>query len=130
MRSLYADTNTLVSFLIKRNEDQTERIKGVFQQARDGQIRVVIIPEILLEVFFVLQSNYDAGRDKIYQSLNYLVSSAHLEVRNRSILLDALEIYRKVNMSLLDIYLHLVAKNDDAEVFSFDKDLEKLKHNF
>lgn len=130
MKNLYADTNTLVSFLIKRNESQSKEIDRVFQEAQDGKVRIIVIPEIILEVAFVLQSNYSADRDKIYQSLRYLVSTNHLEVKSRSLLLDALEIYSKTNIALLDIYLYLSAKNDDAEVFSFDKDLEKLKRCF
>ncbi|PIS22152.1 hypothetical protein COT50_03425 [candidate division WWE3 bacterium CG08_land_8_20_14_0_20_41_10] len=130
MKNLYADTNTLVSLLIKRNKDQTDKVEKVFQEAQGGKIKIVIIPEILMEVYFVLHSNYNINRDDMYLSLNSLVSSTQLDVRNRSLLLEALEIYKEVSMSLLDIYLYLTAKNNNAEVFSFDKDLEKLKQHF
>ena len=83
-----------------------------------------------MEVYFVLHSNYNINRDDMYLSLNSLVSSTQLDVRNRSLLLEALEIYKEVSMSLLDIYLYLTAKNNNAKVFSFDKDLEKLKQHF
>ena len=130
MKNLYADTNTLVSLLIKRNKDQTDKVEKVFQEAQGGKIKIVIIPEILMEVYFVLHSNYNINRDDMYLSLNSLVSSTQLDVRNRSLLLEALEIYKEVSMSLLDIYLYLTAKNNNAKVFSFDKDLEKLKQHF
>lgn len=130
MKNLYADTNTLVSLLIKRNKDQADKVEKVFQEAQEGKVKIVVIPEILMEVYFVLHSNYNINREDMYRSLNHLVSSSQLDVINRSLLLDALEIYKEVNMSLLDVYLHLMAKNDGAEVFSFDKDLEKLKRRF
>lgn len=130
MKNLYADTNTLVSFLIKRDGTQSREVDRVFQEAQNGKIKVSIIPEIFLEVSFVLESNYNISRNRLYESLRYLISSKHLDVKNRAVLLDTLEIYNKTNMSLLDIYLYLTAKNDNAEVFSFDKDLEKLKRRF
>jgi predicted nucleic-acid-binding protein len=130
MKSLYADTNVLVSFLTGRNINQTKELEKVFQDAQNDKLRIVVIPEIIIEVYFVLQSNYSTSRGDIYQALKQLVSSPQLEVKNRSLLLESLEIFGKVNMSLLDIYLYLTAKHEKSEVFSFDKDLEKLKSRF
>lgn len=130
MKNLYADTNALVSFLVQRSADQSKVLQNVIDDAQQGKVRLIVIPEILLEVSFVLKSRYLVQREDVYESLMHLVSSTYLEITNRAVFLDALEIFKETNMALLDIYLYLVAKKDNGEVLSFDRDLDKLRKQY
>ena len=128
MKNLYIDANVLVSFLTRRIESQYVEARGLFVKAREEGAKIVLIPEIIIETAYVLETHYQVSRKDIHESLKELLENTIVKVINGHIILQALEFFDTVSVDLPDIYLYLVARDDDAEVFSFDKDLEKLKN--
>lgn len=128
MKNLYIDANVLVSFLTRRIESQYVEARELFVKAREEGAKIVLIPEIIIETAYVLETHYQVSRKDIHESLKELLENTIVKVINGHIILQALEFFDTVSVDLPDIYLYLVARDDDAEVFSFDKDLEKLKN--
>ncbi|MFA5776315.1 MAG: PIN domain-containing protein [Patescibacteria group bacterium] len=130
MKNLYADANVLISFLTKRIPSQYLEAEKMFVDARGKNMKVILIPEVILETAYVLQSRYGVSRQDIHDSLTEIFNTQVVEVKHKDIIIRALEILKEINVDLSDIYLYLTAKNDNAEVFSFDEDFEKLKRRF
>lgn len=126
MKSYFADTNFYLRFILKDNKNQTKKTKGFLAIAKKGKIKIIFLPEVILEMEFVLRSVYSLSRKEIVRYLFPLIKTDYLEIQEREIWLPAFKIFQETNLSLFDIFLFLKAKKENAEVLSFDKDFKKL----
>lgn len=127
MKSYFADTNFYLRFILKDNKNQTKKTKGFLAIAKKGKIKIIFLPEVILEMEFVLRSVYSLSRKEIVRYLFPLIKTDYLEIQEREIWLLAFKIFQETNLSLFDIFLFLKAKKEKAEILSFDKDFKKLK---
>lgn len=126
MKKLFLDTNVILRFTLKDNVQLAQKAREVFIQAKEKKIKLVLIPEVMAEAVFVLEKVYHYSRVKISTGLNWLVKSQYLEVRNKQEILQALNDLILTKIDFVDIFLFHLAKNEGAQVISFDKDFEKL----
>lgn len=127
MKTYLADSNLFLRFLLKDNLKHYNKAKKYISQAKEGKIKIVLIPSVLFEINYVLAKVYSLKREEIANMLSSIVHSPTLEVENRYTLISALKKYKESNIDLVDIYLFDLAKNNNWESLSFDKDFEKIK---
>ncbi len=127
MKTYLADSNLFLRFLLKDNLKHYNKAKKYISQAKEGKIKIVLIPSVLFEINYVLAKVYSLRREEIANMLSSIVHSPTLEVENRYTLISALKKYKESNIDLVDIYLFDLAKNNNWESLSFDKDFEKIK---
>jgi len=127
MKNLYIDTNAIVSYLLERDKKQADLVDKFLLDAQEGRLTVTVIPEVIIEAIYVLQQHYNVEKYKACDLLKDFISTGFLNVENRNIIIQALDIHKFNSFGLLDSYLYSLAKSKSAEVFSFDKDLEKLR---
>jgi len=87
---------------------------------------LVVIPEIIIEVEHVLRTFYKLAKPDILKAIRILIEPSDLEIRDRSVMLQALNFYNNFSIDLVDTYLFALSKSQSAEVLSFDKDFHKL----
>lgn len=126
MRVYFADTNSYLRFILKDNQGQVKKVREYLTKAREGKIEIVFLPEVILEMEFVLRSVYALSRKQIAKYLVPLVRTDYLNISEREIWMTGFKIFREKNLSLFDIFLFLKAKKQKAEVLTFDKDFRKL----
>lgn len=127
MRFYFADTNVFLRFLLQDNPKQYDQAKNYFLQAKAGKIKIFIIPEIILEIDYVLKKVYILPRIEVSSKLLHLVSTPYFEVKDRDLWIKSLEIYIATSFDLVDIFLFTTANREGGEVLSFDRDFKKLK---
>lgn len=127
MKIYFADTNFYLRFILQDNSIQFKKVSGLFQKAQKGKLKIVFLSEVILEMEFVLKSVYSFSREEIIKGLGELVKIDYLQIEERSLWLEVFKIFSKNNPSLFDIFLFLKAKNEGAEILSFDKDFRKLE---
>ena len=66
---------------------------------------------------------------KIIEYLEHIMATPYVEIVERESVVEMLELYKQSSIKLVDGYLFVVAKNKDAQVFSFDRDFRKLQSN-
>lgn len=126
MKTYFADTNFYLRFILKDNKNQVKRVKEFLSKAKKGEINIVFLPEVILEMEFVLRSVYALSGKQIVKYLVPLAKTDYLDICERDIWLTAFKIFPEKNLSLFDIFLFLKARGQKAEVLSFDKDFRKL----
>lgn len=126
MKRFFLDTNVILRFTLRDNVRLTQKARDVFAQAKRGKIELILIPEVIAETVFVLEKVYHYSRTKVSTGLNWLVKSSYLEVRNKREILQTLNDLIITRIDFVDIFLFHLAKNENAQVISFDKDFEKL----
>jgi len=130
MKSYFADTNFYLRFILKDNQNQAEESKKFLTRAKNGEIKIIFLPEVIFEMEFVLRSVYSLSKKEVVKYLLPLIKTDYLEIQDREIWLVAFKIFQEKSFPLFDIFLFLKAKRKEGEVLSFDKDFKKLKKFF
>jgi len=84
---------------------------------------VLVLPEVIAEVIYVLTKYYDTPRDVVALRLMLFFDDAEC---NSQILSTAVNLYGNSNFDFVDCLLYSYSKNPEYEVFTFDKDLAKI----
>lgn len=122
----YLDTNLIVSYFYNRNKKQYEIAKELFISAKQNEIELVLLSEIIIEVEYSLKNHYGYERGQIYIELLSLVKSQYINMDHREAIIQAIKLYHQSTIDLVDCILFAKAKIDNADVASFDTDFKKL----
>ncbi|MEA3428620.1 MAG: type II toxin-antitoxin system VapC family toxin [Thermodesulfobacteriota bacterium] len=116
------DTNVLVRFLVKDDEQQAKTIYRIFKQAESDK-EVFFVPLlVVLETIWVLESVYKIARQEISSSINELILMPILEFETQSAILNFVSSARETKMELSDLLIAHSAKFSGCEcVLTFDK---------
>jgi predicted nucleic-acid-binding protein len=136
------DTNALVRLLVEDDAQQAKIIQQVVSFAEQKSITVLVLPEVLLETVWVLESVYGVERDEIVKFLDVLLATSTFSLPDASMVRSAVRRYQQ-GLDFADALITSQAKKEKAQaLFSFDKslsrrfpefvfcDFEKLKKHF
>ena len=91
METYFLDTNIILRFLLKDHLTQSPQARIHLQQAKTGEIKLILIPEIVVELEYVLRKVYKHDKKQLIQDLNSVISFNAIEVRDRLQLREALQ---------------------------------------
>ena len=120
------DTNLIVRYLVQDNEKHAKAAGRLFDACDRGDLVIVLLPVVLAECVFVLESFYGHARGDIASALGRLISSPGVEIGSASIHLDALDRYRKTKVHFVDCLIAATAATEDMPIASFDRDFRKF----
>ena len=120
------DTNLIVRYLVQDHEKHAKAAGKLFDACDRGDVVIVVLPAVLAECVFVLESFYEHPRGHISSALGRLISSPGVEIGGATIHLDALERYRKARVHFVDCLLAATAAAEDTPVATFDQDFRKF----
>jgi predicted nucleic acid-binding protein len=121
---LLIDTNVIVRLLVNDHPAHFEQARKLFALAERGDKSVLVLPMIVAETIFILQSVYKQPRQSIASSLEVFLSQRWIGVEERSVLLSALRDFGQ-GQAFVDACLLAWTKEHEADLFTFDKKLLK-----
>lgn len=119
------DSNLIVRYLVQDHEKHARAAGKLFDACDRGDVVIVVLPAVLAECVFVLESFYEHPRGDIASALGRLISSPGVEI-DAAIHLDALDRYRKTKVHFVDCLIAATAATEDMPVASFDQDFRKF----
>lgn len=120
------DTNVLLRFLVGDNQSQQAQAIEWFRQAEKGKIKIVIVPLVIAEACFVLESFYKQNRSDIISSMEVFMSQRWLKVENRDVIKHTWTYYQN-NFHFVDSYLLAWQEISQGDILTYDqKVLNKL----
>ena len=119
------DTNLIVRHLVQDHEKHAKAAGKLFDACDRGDLVIVVLPVVLAECVFVLESFYEHPRGDIASALGRLISSPGVEI-DAAIHLDALDRYRKTKVHFVDCLIAATAATENMPVASFDQDFRKF----
>ena len=122
----FVDTNLIVRYLVQDHEKHAKAAGRLFDACDRGEVVIVVLPVVLAECVFVLESFYDHPRGDIASALGRLISSPCVEIDGAAIHLDALDRYRKTKVHFVDCLIAATAATENMPVASFDQDFRKF----
>jgi predicted nucleic-acid-binding protein len=120
------DTDLIVRYLVQDHEKHAKAAARLFDACDRGDVVVVVLPAVLAECVFVLDSFYQHARGDIASALGTLISSPGVVISEEAIHLDALDRYRKTNVHFVDCLIAATASAEKTSVATFDQDFRKF----
>lgn len=120
------DTNLIVRYLVQDHEKHARAAAKLFEACDRGDVVIVLLPVVLAECVFVLESFYQLPRKSIAAALGTLVSSPGVEIDEPSLHADALDRFGKTNVHFVDCMIAATASAQRIPVATFDLDFRKF----
>jgi predicted nucleic acid-binding protein len=120
------DTNVIVRHLTKDSPREAKVAQRIFEAADRGELILLVLPAVVAECVFVLESFYKLPRAKIAQAINSFVTSPGVELADRPSHLDALKRYAKTKMHFVDCLIAATAVDRGLPVATLDADFKKF----
>lgn len=120
------DTNLIVRHLVQDHEKHAKTAARLFDRSDRGDVVIVVLPAVLAECVFVLDSFYEHPRGDIAAALSTLISSPGVEISEETVHLDALNRYRKTTVHFVDCLIAATASSENMPVATFDQDFRKF----
>jgi len=94
MTRLWVDANVVLRFLTGEPEEMAVRAAHLMKRAEAGEISLFISPLVLAEIIWVLKSFYRYSMGDIAEVILALVTAQGIEVDDRELTLQAVELAR------------------------------------
>ena len=128
MKKVYIDANVILRYITKDPPALAQAAQKVFLEAEEGKVALKIVPLIVAEVVWVLESFYDYPKAQIAETLIQLLLCEGLEVDQSRLLMEALAIYQKKNIDFADALLAATAiQYGPPLIYSFDQHLDRIE---
>jgi len=120
---VFVDTNYFLRFLLKDIDNQFKEAKQLFLKSAQGDISLTTSVIVFFEVVWVLRKSFSKDKQALIDTL-VKVLNLRVELTERQLLIESLDLFRKTNLSLEDCYNLAFARSEQAEEFkTFDREL-------
>ena len=124
---IYADTNIFIRFFADDMPEQTKISKKILKGLLEDKYELYVCNLVFAEIVYVLESYYKLDKKDILDKMFAILKFKNLVVENKSIIVEALEIYNDKNIDFTDAYMACHARKAGCNrLFSFDKDFTKI----
>ena len=120
------DTNLIIGYLVQDHEKHAKAAGRLFDACDRGDLVLIMLPAVLAECVFVLESFYRHARPDIASVLSRLISSPGVELSEVAIHLDALHRYKGTEVHFVDCLIAATAVAETTPVATFDQDFRKF----
>lgn len=127
MKIVVVDTNIFLRLLLNDIPLQTKASERLLKQAKRGIVLVKVAQIVLFEINFILDKYYSFKKEVRIEKLKVIVATDYLNIESRDIFEKALQKYSENRVSFVDAFLSAKALIEEAELFTFDKKLKKIK---
>ena len=121
------DTNAFVRFILQDIPEQADEVEELFKKAQLKKIELFVPQIVIFEILHALEKYYSFPKNTVIEKLSSVISAKYLMIQNRILLKKALEIFKQKNLDLADCFIFAYSEDKNAELFTFDKALKKLK---
>ena len=120
------DTNVLVRFYIKDEQQQYKRVHQLFRNA-DHNNPICINLVVLMEWFWVLTEIYGVSKTDILKELEYLLGSKEIVLENSADVRKASQLFKNQNADFEDCLIGILNRSKNCEsTYTFDKAASNL----
>lgn len=120
------DTNLILRHLVQDDERQAKVAAKLFAASDRGEALLVLLPVVVAECVFVLESFYKFDRSDIARTLEAFVTGPGVELDDLPVHLDALGRYRRSRLHFVDCLLAAAASARGLSVATFDLGFKKF----
>src|SRR3989344_165304 len=120
MKKILIDTNGYLRLLLNDIPNQANQVEFLLQQAKKGEIKVLLPEIVIFELVFALTKYYRFSKEEIVDKIESLISSTYIQVESKRMFVKTISLYPKSNVSFVDCFLRSTAETHSASLFTFD----------
>jgi predicted nucleic-acid-binding protein len=122
------DTNVLVRFLVRDDEGQAKRARGLVEACAEAGDTCLVSNPVVCELEWVLESVYRATRRDVVTAVRTLLTTPPFVMEDAKVVERALETYAKGKGDLSDYILGQIATTRGARsTYTFDRSLRNAE---
>ncbi len=121
------DTNVLVRFLTGDPPDLASKARKLVARADAGELVLLVLPVVLAEAFYTLESFYEIERKMVASKLSALLRSRGVQAIESGRVLDALSRCEQRGAHFADAYIAASAAELKSPIASFDRGFDKFE---
>lgn len=126
---VFVDTNFFLRFLLKDVNSQLQEAKQLFLKSAKGEVSLATSIVVFFEVVWVLRKSFPQDKQALIDTL-MKVLDLKVELAERPILVESINLFKESNLSLEDCYNIVFAKKKGVKAFmTFDVKLAKAFDN-
>ena len=116
------DTNVLVRYVVRDDGTQLAAAKRLIKQCIENGQTLFVPATVVLELEWVLRSNFGCTKDEVIQVLSSLFSAAELSFESEHALEVALQLYREGSADFADcVHVALAVRAGEQPLWTFDR---------
>ncbi len=126
----FLDTHIIIRLLTGDDPEKQLRAKRLFERIERNELQVTAPLTVIADTVYVLSSAkfYNLPRAEIVALLKLLLRLAGFRLRNRSMVVQALDLYNTHNFDFTDAVIYAaMLQSGSTVVYSFDQDFDHLK---
>ncbi|MCL5075740.1 MAG: PIN domain-containing protein [Chloroflexi bacterium] len=128
MRPRFLDTNVLLRYFTRDDEEKARRALALLTRVERGEEKVVTSPLVIFETVFTLQHRYQAPRSQIRGLVLDIISLRGLQLPGKDLYHRAFELYVDRNLSFADAYnVAYMERKKVPGIYSWDTDFDRLE---
>lgn len=120
------DTNLIVRHLVQDHPEHSRAAARLFESCDHGHLVLILLPSVLAECIFVLESFYQHPRGDIARVLGGLITSPGIELDELEVHCDALQRYGSSSLHFVDCTVAASAAARKLRIASFDRGFRKF----
>ena len=120
------DTNLIVRHLVQDHPGHAKVAAQLVEACDRGTLILMVLPAVVAECVFVLESFYERPRADIARVMSALLSSPGIELADLAIHLDALKLYGETRVHFVDCTIAATATALALPVATLDSDFRKF----
>lgn len=126
MKTVFVDTDVILRYLTNDVALLAKRAKDWFQKAAKGKYNVLVLHITLVEALFLLEHWYKQEKRASIEQLLLFISPAWVIVPSKRAVEEALDVYKETTIDFVDLLTWTLAKEEGANIVSFDKHFDRL----
>ena len=124
---IFIDTNIFLRYFEREDELVYRKIERLFTEIVKGNITGISTSLVIAEVIWVLEKFYNWDKEEICNNIELILRTSNIRFKERSILIEAVNLYREKNINFIDAYNYFFMRaNGIDRIYSFDRDFDKL----
>ena len=125
---IFIDSNIFIRYFVSDDSNKSKKVEMLFQKIVTGETECFTNQMVIAEIVWVLDKFYNMDKQLICDNIEFIVNTPNLKVKEKNILLKAIESYRNSNIDFIDAYNYSYALvNNASSIFSYDSHFDKLK---
>ena|SRR6266545_558973 len=126
-RLRFVDANVFLRYFTGSDPEKAACAKQLLERVERGEERVTTDTLVIFETVFTLQRTYRVPKGQIREMIADVFSLPGVQLRGKSLCLDALDLYVERNVSFVAAYIAVLMKvRKLTEISSWDADFDQL----
>ena|SRR5579863_481566 len=128
MPPIFVDTNILLRYLTRDDEQKAQRALNLLVKVEQGEEKVVTSSLVIFETIFTLQHSYKVSRQQIRELILPIIALRGLHLPGKNIYYQAFDFYITKNISFADAYNAAYMLSEGiSNIYSWDKDFDRIE---